>query len=83
MRRVSWGQAHVLSYLMGKIVGMQSHSTSGMARPCWHCDSYGGLDITRCHVRCAREGRLQIQAAPRTRCAFWQRETGTDGNGSL
>lgn len=57
---------------------MQSHSTPGTARPCWHCDGYAGLTVSGCHARCVRGGRLHIQGAPRTGCVFWEREPGAD-----
>lgn len=60
--------------------GMHLHSTpySRDHRPCWHCTAFVMLVYSGTAARCSREGRICIQAAPSTGCAFWEREVGAD-----
>jgi hypothetical protein len=53
-------------------------ATAGRAG-CWTCAYFlGELVAHGAHVVCRRGGQRQVQASPRSGCAFHQREPGTD-----
>ncbi len=53
-------------------------AAGGAERPCWHCQSFGGLVYQGTAARCLRQGGTPIAAQPRYGCAFWVREPGAD-----
>lgn len=47
------------------------------AKPCLHCEHWGGWTAGGSHVKCVRD-RVQIQANPDQGCVFWVRAVGAD-----
>jgi hypothetical protein len=50
------------------------------SRPCWYCRWWAGTS-GHSHGLCDRPGGNCKQAAPRTGCAFFEREPGSDDDG--
>ena len=50
----------------------------GSARPCWHCEHWGGWAWDGPHSRCTRPQSPGVIAQPGDGCAHWTRQPGTD-----
>jgi len=87
---VSLAPARGVSYPAGTLLGMPEPSlplmiyrpgqtATGGRAGCWTCAYFHGEVVAHgAHVVCRRGGQRQVQASPRSGCAFHQREPGAD-----
>ena len=59
-------------------IQLHSPPASRPGQTCWHCTNFVALAYAGTAAKRMYVGRLRVQAAPTTGCAYGQREVGAD-----